>query len=171
MLKDVMQEALNEQINAEMGAYYTYLSMSAWFEHRDFRGFAAWMRQHANEELTHAMKLYDFVNERNGRVLLQPLGQPTTDWESPLAAFEDALKHEQQVTQLINELVALATRENDQASFSFLQWFVDEQVEEEDLVDAAIQDLKLVGDFGPGLFLLDRELGAASPADAGADEG
>lgn len=161
MLNEVMQQALNDQINAELGAYYIYLSMSAWFEHRDLRGFAAWMRRHADEELAHALKIFDFVNERNGRVLLQALAQPDTDWETPLAVFEDALAHEQHVTQLINELVALATRENDQASYSFLQWFVDEQVEEEALVDAAVQDLKLVGDFGPGIFLLDREMGAA----------
>ena len=168
MIKDVMQTALNAQINAELSAYYTYLSMSAWFEYRDFRGFAAWMRRHADEELAHAMKIYDFVNERDGRVLLKPLPQPTTDWDTPLAAFKDALKHEQHVTQLINELVALATKEKDQASFSFLQWFVDEQVEEESIVDEAIQDLNLVGDFGPGLFLLDRELGTAPPAAEGA---
>lgn len=162
MLNEVMQQALNDQINAELGAYYTYLSMSAWFEDRDLRGFAAWMRRHADEELAHGMKIFDFVNERNGRVLLQALAQPPTDWETPLAVFEDALTHEQHVTQLINELVALAMRENDQASYSFLQWFVDEQVEEEALVDAAVQDLKLVGDFGPGIFLLDREMGAAA---------
>ena len=168
MIRDVMQQALNEQINAEMGAYYTYLSMSAWFEYRDFRGFAAWMRRHAEEEMVHAMKIFDFINERNGRVLLKPLPQPTTDWDTPLAVFQDALKHEQRVTQLIDDLVALATKENDQASYSFLQWFVDEQVEEESIVDEAIQDLNLVGDFGPGLFLLDRELGAAAPAAEGA---
>ena len=168
MIRDVMQQALNEQINAEMGAYYTYLSMSAWFEYRDFRGFAAWMRRHAEEEMVHAMKIFDFINERNGRVLLKPLPQPTTDWDTPLVVFQDALKHEQRVTQLIDDLVALATKENDQASYSFLQWFVDEQVEEESIVDEAIQDLNLVGDFGPGLFLLDRELGAAAPAAEGA---
>ncbi len=167
MLKDVMQAALNDQINAEMGAYYTYLSMSAWFEDRDFRGFAAWMRRHAEEEMMHAMKLFDYINERNGRVLLQALAQPTTDWDSPLTVFQDALSHEQHVTQLINDLVKLASRENDQATYSFLQWYVDEQVEEEALVDAAIQDLNLVGDFGPGLFLLDRELGTAPAAAEG----
>ena len=165
MLNEAMQEALNRQINAELGAFYTYLSMSAWFEYRDLRGFAAWMRNHAEEEMTHAMKILDYVNERNGRVLLLPLDQPQTEWESPLDVFQDALKHEQHVTQLINDLVALSSSENDPASFSFLQWFVDEQVEEEALVDAAVQDLKLVGDYGPGLFLLDRELGAAQPED------
>lgn len=166
-MNEAMQEALNKQINAELGAFYTYLSMSAWFEYRDLRGFSAWMRRHAEEEMTHAMKILDHVNERNGRVLLLPLAQPPTEWDSPLAAFQDALEHEQHVTHLINDLVALSRQENDPASFSFLQWFVDEQVEEEALVDAAVQDLKLVGDYGPGLFLLDRELGAAQPeADA-----
>ncbi|MCY4526710.1 MAG: ferritin, partial [Anaerolineaceae bacterium] len=120
---------------------------------------------HADEEMVHAMKILDYINERNGRVLLLPLDQPQIDWESPLDVFQSALKHEQHVTQLINDLVLLSSQENDQASFSFLQWFVDEQVEEEALVDAAVQDLKLVGDYGPGLFLLDRELGAAQPED------
>ena len=165
MLNEVMEQALNEQINAELGAYYTYLSMSAWFEHRDLRGFAAWMRRHAEEEQAHAMKIFDYIDERDGRVLLQALAQPPTEWDSPLDVFQDAMKHEQHVTQLIHELVALSSQENDRASFSFLQWFVDEQVEEEALVDAAIQDLKLVGDSGPGLFLLDRELGAAPAAE------
>lgn len=166
MLNEAMQEALNKQINAELGAYYTYLSMSAWFEYTDLRGFSAWMRNHASEEMTHAMKILDYVNERNGRVLLLPLAQPKTEWESPLDVFQDALQHEQHVTHLINDLVLMSTRENDPATFSFLQWFVDEQVEEEALVDAAVQDLKLVGDHGTGLFLLDRELGSAQPADA-----
>lgn len=166
MLNEAMQEALNKQINAELGAFYTYLSMSAWFEYRDLRGFAAWMRRHADEEMTHATRILDYINERNGRVLLLPLGQPQIEWESPLDVFQDALKHEQHVTHLINDLVSLSTSENDPASFSFLQWFVDEQVEEEALVDAAVQDLKLVGNDGTGLFLLDRELGAAQPEDA-----
>ena len=114
------------------------------------------------------MKIYDFVNERDGRVLLKPLPQPTTDWDTPLAAFKDALKHEQHVTQLINELVALATKENGPGQLQLPAMVCDEQVEEESIVDEAIQDLNLVGDFGPGLFLLDRELGAAPPAEEGA---
>ena len=104
------------------------------------------------------MKLYDFINERRGRVTLQTIKQPKTEWENSLAVFEDALEHEKHVTKLINDLVDLSIKEGDHASNSFLQWYVDEQVEEEAIVDAVIQDLKRVGDYGPGVFLLDREL-------------
>jgi ferritin len=121
------------------------------------------MRNHSDEEMVHAMKIYDFINERRGRVTLQAIAQPRNSWDSSLAAFEDALEHEKHVTALIDQLVDLSIKESDHATNSFLQWFVDEQVEEEAVVDAAIQDLKRVGDFPPGLFLLDREL-AASPA-------
>ena len=164
MLTEKMQQALNNHINAELSAYYTYLSMSAYFEDQNLRGFAAWMRRHSDEEMMHAMKFYDFVNDRRGRVRLQPIAQPPTDWDSALAAFEDALHEEKQVTQLINTLVNLSIEESDHATNSFLQWFVDEQVEEEAVVDEVIQDLKRVGDFGPGLFLLDRELASSLPA-------
>ena len=158
MLSEKMQAALNDQINAELSAYYTYLSMAAYFEAENLSGFAAWMHNHASEEQTHAMKIFDFVNERGGRVQLQAISGPETDWDNTLTVFEDALKHEQHVTKLINDLVDLSISESDHATNSFLQWFVDEQVEEEDVVDAVIQDLKRIGDFGPGIFLLDREL-------------
>lgn len=158
MLKDNVQAALNAQINMEFSAYYTYLSMSAYFEAEGLPGFAAWMRGHAEEEMMHAMKIYDYVNRRNGRVQLQAIGAPATDWENALAAFEDAFKHERKVSISIDNLVKLAREENDNATESFLQWFVDEQVEEEEIVSNAIDRLKLVGDFGPGMFMLDREL-------------
>ncbi|HLV37046.1 MAG TPA: ferritin [Spirillospora sp.] len=168
MLTAKTQQALNDQLNAELQAYYTYLSMSAYFEDQNLKGFAAWMRNHSNEEMMHAMKIYDFINERRGRVQLQTIPQPRIEWESALEAFEDALKHEQHVTHLINQLVELSMQENDYATHSFLQWFVDEQVEEEAVVDDVIQDLRRVGDYGPGLFLLDRELGGgqAQPGSA-----
>lgn len=169
MLTEKMQKALNDQLNAELTAYYTYLSVSAYFQDQNLRGFAAWMRNHSDEEMVHAMKIYDFINERRGRVQLQPIPQPKIEWGSTLEAFEDALKHEQHVTHLINNLVELSTKEGDHATHSFLQWFVDEQVEEEAVVDDVIQDLKRVGDYGPGLFLLDRELGGGSSAEAEAD--
>lgn len=166
MLSETMQQALNDQINAELSAYYTYLSMSAYFEDQNLSGFAAWMHNHSDEEMVHAMKIYDYINERRGRVLLKPIAGPPTEWVSPLAVFEDALKHEQHVTALIHDLVALSEAEKDYATHSFLQWFVDEQVEEEAVVDAVIQDLRRLGDFGPGLFLLDRELSSATPDEA-----
>jgi ferritin len=164
MLSKKMQKALNDQLNAELSAYYTYLSMSAYFEDQNLRGFAAWMRHHSDEEMVHAMKIYDFINERRGRVNLLMIAQPKTEWDASLAAFEDALAHEKHVTQLINDLVDLSIKESDHATNSFLQWFVDEQVEEEAVVDAVIEDLKRVGDFGPGLFLLDRELSSGAAA-------
>lgn len=158
MLTPKMQDALNAQINAEMQAFYIYLSISAYFEAQNLPGFAAWMKHHSDEELGHAMRIYHFINQRRGRVLLKALSDPRTDWTSTLAAFEDALKHEQHVTQLINKLVDLSLEEHDHATQSFLKWFVDEQVEEELIVDNVIQDLKRIGDFAPGIFMLDREL-------------
>ena len=163
MFSDKMQAALNNQINAEFSAFYTYLSMSAHFEAENLPGFATWMGHHAEEEQMHAMKIYDYVNERGGKVQLQAIDTPKTSWDSPLDAFEDALEHERHVTHLINKLVDLAIEESDHATNSFLQWFVDEQVEEEKVVDDVIQDLKRVGDSNLAIFMLDRELGTASP--------
>lgn len=171
MLTPKMQDALNAQINAELSAYYTYLSMAAYFYAEHLPGFAAWMRKHASEEMTHAMKIYDFINERGGQVKLHTITGPKTDWANALEAFEDALKHEQHVTHLINNLVDLAIHESDHATNSFLKWFVDEQVEEEALVDSVLRDLKRIGDFGPGIFMLDRELSGQAAANASeADE-
>lgn len=158
MLSEKMQTALNKQINAELHSAYIYLSMAAYFEDRALTGFAHWMRVQAKEELGHAMKFFDFIVERRGRVLLEPVGAVPTDWASPLAVFENALAHEQKVTGLIHDLVNLAVAEKDHATQSFLQWFVDEQVEEEASADAIVQQLKLVGDSGVALFMLDREL-------------
>jgi len=159
MLNDQMQDALNEQINMEMSAFYTYLSMSAYFEAQGLVGFAAWMRHHAEEEMEHAMKLYDFIHRRRGRVSLGALKAPQHTWNSPLEAFQDAFEHERNVSVAIDNLVKLAREHKDFATDSFLQWFVDEQVEEEEVVDAAIQKLEMVGDFGPGLYMLDKEMG------------
>jgi ferritin len=158
-----MEDALNKQINAELYSSYLYLSMAGYFESVDLSGFAAWMRVQAQEELVHAMKLYDFVNERGGRVTLTAIEAPAVEWESPLAVFEQAYRHEQKVTGLINGLVDLAIEEKDHASRSFLMWFVDEQVEEEASADAVVRKLKLAGESGSGLFMIDRELGQRVP--------
>lgn len=160
MLGEKIQSALNDQINLELTAFYTYLSMSGFFESEGLKGFASWMRHHSDEEMVHAMKIYDFINARRGRVLLQPIAAPPVTWARPLDVFTDALKHEQKVTAAINKLVGLARAEQDYATDSFLQWFVDEQVEEEEIVADVIDDLKRTEDFGPGLFLLNRELEA-----------
>jgi len=171
MLSKKMQKALNDQINAELYSSYLYLSMAAYFEAQNLLGFGNWMHIQAREENMHAMKFYTFVHDRRGRVLLQPIDGPQTEWESPLAVFEESLQHEQQVTGLINKLVDLAIKESDHATHSFLKWFLDEQVEEEANVDMVIQDLKRVGDSAQGLFLLDRELAGRSTEGGEAEGG
>lgn len=169
-LSSPMETALNQQINAETYSAYLYLSMAAYFDSLNLPGFAQWMRVQTQEELVHAMKFFSFVNERNGRVLLQPIAGPPTDWASPLAAFEAAYEHEQKVTGLINNLVDLALQERDHASNIFLQWFITEQVEEEASANDIVQKLKLAGDNPHHLFVLDRELGTRvfTPPAAGA---
>lgn len=166
MLSEKMQQTLNDQVNMEFGAYYVYLSMSSYFEDKGLSGFATWMNNHAAEELTHAIKIFDYIQSRMGRAILQTIAAPANTWESPLAAFEDAFQHERAVTISIGKMIDLARAESDHASESFLKWFVDEQVEEEELVDDAINKLKLIGDFGAGLYMLDKEMAAEVPAPA-----
>ena len=160
MLDDPIQEALNDQLNFELYSGYIYLSMSAWFEAENYPGFANWMYVQYQEETAHAMKFFDYIAERGGQVQLQAIGAPATTWESPLAAFETALHHERIVTGRINDLVVLARERRDQASYNFLQWFIDEQVEEEAAADGIVSQLKRLGDFGPALMMLDREMAA-----------
>jgi ferritin len=171
MLSEKMQDAINAQINAEFFACYQYLAMAAYFEAQNLMGFANWMHVQSREENMHAMKFYRHVNDRRGRVILTTIDAPTTEWTSPLAVFEAALKHEQKVTRLINKLVDLAIKEGDHATNSFLRWFVDEQVEEEAIVDIVIQDLKRIGDSAEGLFILDRELAGRAPEAGEESEG
>ena len=159
MIDGRMQEALNRHANAEFYSSYLYLSMSAYFQSINLTGFAHWMRVQAREELAHAMKFYEHVIGRGGRVSLQAVEAPTSQWDSPLAAFEDAYRHEQKVTGLINQLVDEAVQTRDHATNAFLQWFVSEQVEEEASVDAIVQRLKLVGGAPGGLFMIDHHLG------------
>ncbi len=159
MLSEKMQEALNTQINKELYSSYLYLSMAAWCESVNLSGFAGWMTVQAREEVSHAEKFFGYLNERGGRVLLQPIAGPPTEWGSVREVFEQVLEHERLVTSLINGLVKLARSEDDYASEAFLQWFVSEQVEEEASASAAVEKLKLAGDRGGGLFMLDREMG------------
>lgn len=158
MISDRMQTAFNDQINAELYSSYLYLSMAAYFESTSLSGFANWMKAQAREEHFHAMKMYNYLGERGGRILLQPIQGPETEWASPLAVFAGVAAHEAHVTGLINKMVSLARAENDYASESFLSWFVDEQVEEEQAADEIVQKLKLMEGFPGGLFMLDREL-------------
>ncbi|MBW1769487.1 MAG: ferritin [Thermodesulfobacteriota bacterium] len=158
MIKKKMQEALNKQLNAEYYSSYLYLSMAAYFESMNLKGFANWMRIQTQEEMVHVMKFYDYLIERGGKVTLSSIEGPPIKWSSPLAAFENAYQHEQKVTGLINGLVNLAIAEQDHATNNFLQWFVSEQVEEEASADEVVQKLKLIGKDSGGLFMLDREL-------------
>lgn len=173
MLSKTMEKALNKQVNAEAYSAYLYKSMSANFTAQGLRGAAHWLHVQMQEELIHAMKFYDFILERNGKVTLTAIDGPPTEWATPLAAFENAYAHEQKVTGMINSLVNLALKEGDHATNSFLKWFVDEQVEEEASASAVVQQLELVGDNRSALFLVDRELGQrvfVPPPAAGAAE-
>jgi len=159
MIGKKMEEALNGQLNAELYSAYLYLSMAAYFESVDLAGFANWMRVQTQEEQFHAMKFYDYIIERGGRVILRSIDAPPADWDSPFAAFKATLEHEQKVTGLINDLMYLAREEKDNASEIFLQWFVNEQVEEEDNVSKVLGQLKLIKDSPQALFIMDKEMG------------
>ena len=152
-----MEAALNNQINKELYSSYLYLSMVSYFDSIDMEGCAAWMKAQVQEEIIHAMKMFDYVSECGGRVTLEAIDKPQADWSSPLAAFEHAYEHEKYVTSLINDLMNVAIEEKDHATQIFLQWFITEQVEEEASASGVVQKLKLAGDSG--LFLVDRELG------------
>ncbi|ADH84966.1 ferritin [Desulfurivibrio alkaliphilus] len=162
MLSQKMETALNQQVNAELYSSYLYLSMSAFFSGLNLGGSAHWMRLQAQEELNHALKIYDFVNERGGRVELSGIEAPLHQWDSPTAVFEEVLRHEQKVTGLINDLVDLAIAEKDHATNNFLQWFVAEQVEEEASANEVLQKMQLAVREG-GLFILDQELAKRVP--------
>jgi ferritin len=159
-------EAFNDHLNAEFFSSYLYLSMVNYFEAQNLDGMANWMRIQTDEERLHAMKFLDFVNQRGGRVILQQIEQPKTEWSSPLEAFQDAYDHECLISSKINKLVDLATAEGDHAATTFLQWFVTEQVEEESNALSIVDKLKLVGDHSMGLMMMDQQLGlrTADPA-------
>ena len=158
MFNKKMEKSFNEQINEELYSAYLYLSMVAYFESTNLPGFANWMRVQTQEEIVHAMKFYDYINQRNGRVVLTALADPQIEWKSPMDAFEAAYKHEMHITAKINELVNLAIEEKDHAANMFLQWFVNEQVEEEKNPSDIIQKLKLIKNSSEGLYMLDKEL-------------
>ncbi len=158
MLNQRLEKELNKQINAEFWSAYLYLSMSAFFESKNLAGFANWMKIQYQEEISHALKLFDYVNERGGRVFLQPIAAVDSEWKDVIDVFETTLKHEQHVTSLINNLVNITIEEKDHATANILQWFVNEQVEEEASVSDILDQLKLIKGKGAGLFMLDREL-------------
>lgn len=160
MLSPKLQDALNEQINAEMWSAYFYLAMAMHFEAEGRPGIANWYNVQWQEELAHAEILRNYVNSRGGRVVLKAIDAVPTSWEHELDAFSATLAHEQKVTSLINELYALAEAEKDYATRARLDWFINEQVEEEDNVSKLIDRLKLIGDNGLALYTLDQELAA-----------
>jgi len=159
MLSEKIQDAINKQIVAETYSAYLYWSMAAYFDSVNLAGCAQWMKAQVQEELFHAAKFFNFVVERGGRIKLDAIDAPPTEWDSPLAVFEHARQHEQKVTGLINGLVDLAVEERDHATRNFLGWYVDEQVEEEASADGVVQKLRLLADAPGGLFMLDREVG------------
>lgn len=153
-----IEQALNDQINEELYSAYLYLSMAAYFHDMNLSGFAHWMTLQNQEETVHAMKFFRYIAGRGGRVQLGEIAQPQFSWDGPLDAFEAALKHERHITERINILMDLAVTEKDHATQSFLRWFVDEQVEEEENVSDVVQKLRLLGKDGGGLFMMDRDL-------------
>ena len=154
-----VQDAINEQIKDELYSAYLYLAMSAHFEVEGFPGFAVWTRGQAEEEVEHAMKLFDYVNERGGRVALQAIDQPPLEWGTPLEIFESILEHEQKVTGLIHRLYEISLQEKDYATQVMLHWFIDEQVEEEDNAGSMVDQLKMVKDHKAALYHLDQQAG------------
>lgn len=159
MLSKKMEIALNKQINEEFWSAYLYLSMSAYLAADGKPGFAHWFKIQFDEEQEHAMKLFDYVIERGGKVTLEPIREVQKEWDSVLHVFEQTLAHEKVVTDFINDLVTLAREERDYATENMLQWFVNEQVEEEATAQGYIDALKLIGEGGAGLYVLDKELG------------
>jgi ferritin len=160
-----VQNAINEQINAEIYSSYLYLAMAAYFDGKGLEGFSNWMKVQAQEELTHAMKFYRYVYERGGEVILQSIEKPKTEFDSPLAVAKEVLEHEKKVTALINDIYTLALDEKDYATQSMLKWFIDEQVEEEAAAQQIIDKLEVTGEKGQGLYMLDKELASRTFVD------
>jgi ferritin len=160
-----VQDAINEQIRNELYSGYVYLAMSAHFEEQNLTGFANWMRLQAQEELAHGMRLFDYLLDRGGRVVLEGIEQPPTDWGTPLQIFEHALEHERRVTGMIDALYDLAREKRDNATQVALQWFITEQVEEEASADAAVDQLRRAGDNAAALLMLDQKFGARAEAE------
>lgn len=164
-MNERIEKAFNEQINEELFSSYVYLAMAAHFENMNLEGFANWMRHQAQEEVEHAMRFFTHINRRGGRVTLKAIGEPPADFGTPLEAFEKALAHEQHITGTINALYELALEEKDYPAQLELQWFIDEQVEEEENTGGVVELLKLAGDNKGALLMLDRELAKRSGED------
>ena len=162
MLSKTIQDAINDQITKEFSSGYFYLSMSAYFQSVNLPGCAQWMRLQYQEEVSHGLKLFDYVHEREGHVVLDEIPQPKSKFKSTLDVFEQALAHEQEVSEMINKLYALTQKEKDYPTEIELQWFITEQVEEEKNARAIVEQIKMVGDNKVALLMLDRQLGMRS---------
>jgi ferritin len=158
MLGKKLQKAFNDQIKQEFSSSYLYLSMAAYAESQNLPGFANWLKIQTKEEQGHAMKLYKFVNERGGKVELQAIEQPIVEFSSPIALFEEVLKHERKITALISKLYETALEEKDYAAQVLLHWFIEEQVEEEAAASSILETLKMAGEKGQALIMMDRQL-------------
>lgn len=164
-INNTMNTAFNDQITMELQAAHSYLSMAAWLESAGFPGMAAWMQAQSTEETEHALKFYQFVLDRDGRILLGALEAPRSDFDGVSSVFETGLAQERDVSAAINNLYALAIEEKDFASLPLLDWFVTEQIEEEATFSQILDDLKLAGDSAQAILFLDRELGARGISD------
>ena len=162
MVSKELENAINKQINAEFWSAYLYLSMSTWFDNEGLPGFANWFKVQFQEEQDHAQKFMAYLVSKGNKVNLMPIEKVDTSWDSVLKAFQDTLEHERVVTSLIHNIVSIARKENDYATENMLQWFVNEQVEEEETAQAMIDSLKLIGDNGFGLYTMDKELAQRS---------
>ncbi|MGE5401678.1 MAG: ferritin [Ignavibacteriales bacterium] len=159
MLNEKIQMALNKQMNSEIYSWYLYLAVSAHFDHVNFNGFARWMKLQADEEMTHAMKLFGYLNQVNAKIALDNIAAPQIKWGSPLDIFQQILDHELKITESINQIADLCISERDHATNNFLIWFVNEQVEEIATAEMIVEKLKFIGDSHNGIFFLDHELG------------
>lgn len=169
MIKESIQKALNEQINAELYSAYLYFAMSSFCEDQDMPGFANWMYNQALEESSHALRLYRYLVERDGRAVMKGIDEPPNEWKDAVDVFENVYAHEQKVTAMINKLVDLAIKESDHATNNMLQWFVNEQVEEEATAKGILQQLKMMKDAPGGMYMLDQKLAQRTftpPADS-----
>ena len=158
MINEKMEKAFLDQINKELYSEYLYLSMKAYFANLNLQGFVNWMDVQVQEEHAHAMGMFDYVLERGGKVVLEAIEKPQTDWESPLEVFKAVLKHEEYVTSRINALMDVAEETKDRAAMAFLNWYLKEQVEEESNVGGVLAQLEMIGNDKTGLFALDKEL-------------
>ena len=160
MITEKMATAINDQMIREMYSAYLYMSMSNFSNSLGLKGFANWLIVQYHEEMFHAMKMYEYLQSQGSEIKLKQIDEPQAQWESPLDMFEKVLEHEQKVTKWINELMDLAVEEKDHASQIFLQWYVTEQIEEEENDNDIIAPLKLIGDNPQGLMMLDKDLAA-----------